>query len=208
MTAIHQAIQALAEAETTLKRSIAEAAERGEYSSIEQLARWASAIGVMCSEPQSPANQDGTLIKALSAAPVRSAVVEKSKALRVSAKGKRRSYPVFAKFGEMLVKIAWSKSSKSEYQHKSPRAAIRKLADSLARLAKNNAVVAMEKVLPLKADDGSEFPDYQVYVSLAWLREIGAVKQIGRQGYRIKKVDELGQKIDAAWNSLPEAIPN
>lgn len=208
MNAIHQAVQALTTTETTLKRLIGEAADRGEYSSIENLARWASAIGAMCAEQTPATRQNETVPNSDLPAPAKSVANSKPKALRAGGKTKRRSYPVFAKSGDMLVKIAWSKSSKSEYQHKSPRAAIKKLADSFARYAKGNAVVAMDKVLPLKGDDGSEIPDYQVYVSLAWLRQIGAVKQNGRQGYTIKTASELSQKIDTAWNALPDAIPN
>ena len=207
MNAIHQAVHALTEAETALKRLIAEAAERGEYSSIENLARWASTLGAMCAEQSPATHQSEATLSPGSPVPVKSVAITKPKGVRANGRAKRRSYPVFAKSGDMLVKIAWSKSSKSEYQHKSPRAAIKKLAESLARHAKSNAVVSMEKVLPLKADDGSEIPDYQVYVSLAWLRQIGAVKQNGRQGYTVKKISELVQKIDTAWNTLPAAIP-
>jgi len=114
-------------------------------------------------------------------------------------------YPAFAKSGDVLVKIAWSKSSKSEYQHKSPRMVIKVLANSFTHHAKSGGVVSMDNVLPLKADDGTEIPDYQAYVSLAWLRQIGAVKQNGRQGYTVKKVDDLLQEIEVAWSKLPEA---
>ncbi len=134
-----------------------------------------------------------------------SPVLKKKAPPRTSGHSKRRTYPVFAKSDDVLVKIAWSKSSKSEYQHKSPRTVTNVLAESLTHHARSRAVVSMDKILPLKASDGSEIPDYQVYVSLAWLRHIGAVKQNGRQGYTVKKLDELLQKIDAAWANLPEA---
>jgi hypothetical protein len=112
---------------------------------------------------------------------------------------------VFAKSGDVLVKIAWSKSSKTEYQHKAPRNVVQKLADALARRSEGGSIISMDTVLPLKADDGSQIPDYQVYVSLAWFRQIGAVKQNGRQGYTVKKASELLQQVEAAWADLPRA---
>ncbi|MHB9046187.1 MAG: hypothetical protein ACYC35_09620 [Pirellulales bacterium] len=189
-----------------MKRLIAEAAERGEYSLVEKLAKWASGLGAMCSEEEHVARceQKSTPSDHQGRTPLTSVLSHKTRK-RATAHAKRRAYPAFARSGDTLVKVAWSKSSKSEYQHKAPRMVIKRLADSFAHHARANAVVSMDKILPLKADDGSQIPDYQVYVSLAWLRQIGAVKQNGRQGYTVKKLDDLAQKIDVAWSDLPEA---
>lgn len=207
MSILQLAMQALADAETALKRLISEAAERGDYSSVETMARWASTLGVMCSEKQPLADQAHKIATPSHAQQRASrAPASKRKApSRTSGHSKRRTYPVFAKSGDVLVKIGWSKSSKSEYQHKSPQMAIKVLANSLTHRARNGAVVSMDRILPLRTDDGTEIPDYQAYVSLAWLRQIGAVKQNGRQGYTVKKLDELLQEIDVAWSNLPEA---
>lgn len=197
----------MTDVEAALKGLITEAAERGEYSTVETLARWASSLGGMCSEKQPHAEQANKIATRSNAQRRASpAPTSKRKApSRTSGHSKRRTYPVFAKSGDVLVKIAWSKSSKSEYQHKSPRMVTKVLANSLTHHARSGAVVSMDKILPLKADDGTEIPDYQAYVSLAWLRQIGAVKQNGRQGYTVKKLDELLQEIDVAWSNLPEA---
>jgi len=185
---------------------IGEAAASGDYSAVETLVRWASVLGELsqrerrieappsASSLSPPTNTD--------AEPKNTTGARVAKAM-----GKRRTYPFFARSGDSLVKVAWSKSSKSEYQHKSPRKVALKLAEALARQAKNGAIVAMEKVLPLMLDDGASVPDYQVYVSLAWFRQIGAVKQNGRQGYTIKQPSELGKKIESAWSELAEGEP-
>jgi hypothetical protein len=81
---------------------------------------------------------------------------------------------------------------------------VSKLAEVLGRNGKAGSLISMDKVLPLKLDDGSDVPDYQSYVSLAWFRQIGAVEQIGRQGYTIKKPADLPGVVQAAWNDLPE----
>ena len=208
MTTLQRAIQTLTEAESTMKRLIGEAAAIGEYSSVETLLRWAVTLGSMCAESskesvpsdQSPSSDD--------AVPPVTQPAAKPRSPPKSSQSKRRSYPVFAKSGDVLIKIAWSKSSKSEYQHKSPRLVASKLADALARHSRETTVISMDKILPLKADDGTEIPDYQVYVSLAWLRRIGAVKQNGRQGYTIENPDDLPQQVQRAWSDLPEATPH
>lgn len=198
MEHLRRAIDSLRQTEASLRRIIGEAAEVGDYSCVETLARWATQLREMC--PETP-RAEGRPSEAPVALEDRSTTTLKPKKPAV----RRRSYPFFTKFGETLVKIAWSKTSKSEYQHKSHKSVAEKLAEVLSRHGKNGAVVAMERVLPLKLDDGSEVPDYQVYVSLAWLRQIGVVKQNGRQGYTIKKPGELGKIVAAAWSELTEA---
>ena len=206
MSILQRAIHVLTDAEAALKRLIGEAAERGEYSSVETLARWANGLGAMSAKEQQAVQQNKAAAPSDTQGPVSTAITSKRKTFsRTSGHSKRRKYPVFVKSGDTLVKIAWSKSSKSEYHHKSPRMVVRVLADTLTHRARSGAIVSMDTLLPLKADDGSEIPDYQAYVSLAWLRQIGAVEQNGRQGYTVKKPDELRGKIDAAWASLPEA---
>jgi hypothetical protein len=208
MSILQNAIDTLVSAEAAMKRLIAEAAEHGDYSLVEKLAKWAGSLGGMYTEEQSAAqsNRQPSVPSGNEATTPPVAVATKRKAsTKKPGHSKRRAYPVFAKSGDSLVKIAWSKSSKSEYHHKSPRFVAKVLADSLIRQDKESAIVSMDKILPLKTDDGSEIPDYQVYVSLAWLRKVGAVKQNGRQGYTVKKTNDLQAVIDNAWSNLPEA---
>jgi hypothetical protein len=205
MSILQRATQTVAEAESSLRRMIGEAAESGDYPVVETLAVWASMLNELCKNEhrvESLAEQPIQQVTCKITTPTNAKATTASKAI-----GKRRSYPYFARSGDTIVKLAWSKSSKSEYQHKSPRTVAVRLADTLSRQSKNGAVVAMERVLPLKLDDGTPVPDYQVYVCLAWFRQIGAVKQNGRQGYSIKAPTELGKLIEAAWCELAEAKP-
>lgn len=198
MSILQRAIGVVTEAEASLRRMIGEAAENGDYSSVETLARWAQNLNDLCSE----SIQSWPATAKPASAPV---AIAHSKPVRTS--GKRRSYPLFAKSSDTLVKIGWSKSSKSEYQHKSPRAVLTELVAALAKQGKNGSVVSMDKILPLKLGEDSEVPDYQVYVGLAWIRQIGAVKQNGRQGYTINNPGELTNTVEAAWSKLPDAKP-
>lgn len=205
MSILQRAGEVIANAEAELRRLIGDAAEKGDYSSIEAITKWASLLGELCSN-QGPPNTYEPLAHTRAVAnpaPTTSKEADKRRGVR-----KRRSYPYFAKAGESLVKVAWSKSSKSEYQHKAPRVVAVKLAEALAQRSKGGAIIPMDKVLPLKLDDGSDIPDYQAYVSLAWLRHTGAVKQNGRQGYSIKKPNELITCVEAAWAQLVEVRPS
>ena len=66
-------------------------------------------------------------------------------------------------------------------------------------------VIPMDGILPLNAEDGSEIPDYQSYLCLAWLRSIGAVTQKGREGYmRGNSKTPLPEQVESAWPELPE----
>jgi hypothetical protein len=63
-----------------------------------------------------------------------------------------------------------------------------------------------DKLLPLKDPaDGSRVPDYQAYVALAWLKELGIVKQLGRKsGYKLAAEQQAEATITTAWAALEE----
>lgn len=199
---MQKAAQLLMESEASLRRLIIEAAEAADYQSAETLIRWAGALAEMASP--------GSLKSAPTSASSSSPTVGNGRATSpptTKTVAKRRSYPIFARAGTNLVKIGWSKSSRSEYHHKSPLAVVKKLAEVLGRRTTNSAVVRMDRVLPLRLDDGSDVPDYQTYVSLAWFRQIGAVTQNGRQGYTVRRPSELPGIVQAAWDGLAEVKP-
>ena len=70
----------------------------------------------------------------------------------------------------------------------------------------------MEDVLPLHDEEHAEIPSYQVYLSLAWLREIRAVAQHGRDGYSVRSPSDLRRLVTESWQLLrdraqhPQAI--
>ena len=120
----------------------------------------------------------------------------------VQRRGRLGQYPRFLREGENLVKIGWSKSEKTEYEHKSPKRVLAVLCETLDNA--NGKRVAMNKVLPLRDPaDGSAIPHYQPYVCLAWLRSVGLVIQHGRQGYSLAKGTDLEKSVEMNWASLP-----
>ena len=53
--------------------------------------------------------------------------------------------------------------------------------------------------MPVPDSAGGEIPSYQVYLTLAWLRHVGAVEKKGRSGYVLRS----GLDLDAIWDRIP-----
>jgi len=124
-----------------------------------------------------------------------------------TAKGNRaqkRRYPKFLRQGDELVKIGWSPSEKTEYEHRSPRKVLLLLAAEIANVGANGRRFTMDRVIPLQdPTDGRCIPDYQVYLCLAWFRELGFVIQHGRQGYSLASKAPIEPLLETHWSNLP-----
>jgi hypothetical protein len=116
---------------------------------------------------------------------------------------RKGEYPKFVREGDSLIKIGWSKSDKAEYEHKSTKKVLSLLVPSIAKSGASGKKFSMEKLLPLKDEDGGEVPGYQAYLCLAWLRTTGLVQQHGRQGYTISKKVDFPNSVETAWENLP-----
>ncbi len=208
---IQKAVVNLKETEVELRNLIGEAASKGDYSTVEVLARWASSVvdmGAGYGLSVKPTLRHEKVSIASPPSESNDSKVSKSNPKVSKSPSKKRIYPFFAKSGNTLVKVAWSKSSKSEYQHKSPLDVLNSLVAALIVSSENGSIVTMEKVLPIKLQDGSEVPDYQSYVCLAWLRQTELVKQNGRMGYTVEAPSQLKEATENYWNALPEYKPS
>ena len=121
---------------------------------------------------------------------------------------KRRStrpagYPKFDVEGNSLVKISWSKTKKSEYVHKAPKRVLESLIGTLLELGGKREVVATERMFPLE-DNGNQYPDYQSYLCLLWLKENKLVIHHGREGYQVAEPDSLQTNCERLWVELFE----
>ena len=121
----------------------------------------------------------------------------------------RNEYPRFLRNGNELVKIGWSRKKRGEYVHKAPRAAVDALLRAIAARQSGARLFTADELFshdrPLKDPaTGQEWPAYQAYVALAWLRAVGVVRAHGRRGYSIVSKEPLPQAVEAAWNCLPE----
>ena len=199
-----QAVEVLAEAETKLRKLVAEAATAGAYDAIPMVAEWARIIGAMARESL---GAEGVKEQAVQVNADESPRGEGSRSGAPIAKG---AYPRFFRRADSLVKIGWSRNEKKEYEHGAPRYAVDLLAIAIARKSRNGNVFTAKDIFPLRVKDGghtSEVPTYQAYVALAWLRQAGLVKQLGRRGYSVRKSlsMRLPDAVAAEWQKLPEA---
>lgn len=188
-------------AESSLRELIQTAVVEGQYDRVAVLARWAEQLAQIGGNGSDRANDaQDSAVSRHGRAKVSSGV----KARR-SSRGKRArsKYPIFRRSGDNLIKIAWSKASKSEYQHQSPKAVVLALLQKMLEAQNDDALITMDNVLPLSTNDQPEVPSYQSYACLAWLREIGVVEQHGRQGYSVVAEAAARELVETSWGELP-----
>jgi hypothetical protein len=224
MGTLQEATGILRTAEQGLRDLIAAAAARGEYDDLPRLAEWAKHVSAILNDqpmpdrlpepaqmqaPPAPANAD-TRANGNPAIPRGrrdSGSTQRSK-LRPRVKGvagrrTKTDYPKFFREGELLVKVGWSKGDRKTYEHKAPRRVVDALVQTLVQAGKGGQRFVMEGLLPLKDQtDNSDIPDYQSYLTLAWLRSAGLIVQHGRQGYSLPPDSDLPRETAQLWAAL------
>lgn len=188
----------LRDAETNLRQLAAEAASAGDYAAIIKVAAWAKAVSDLVKSSAAEANAKLPAVQ-------RDAVAAKPQSAprRSTAKAPDR-YPRFYRQGDQLIRVAWSKREKKEYQHKAPHSALTALAAALAEAGKEGRVFSTDQVLPIRGTaDGNEIPNYQSYVCIAWLKQTGLIDQHGRQGYSVPRLAEFKDAVESIWRTLP-----
>ncbi len=202
-----RAAQILQHAETSLRTLVAEAAANGDYETVVRLASWARSVGDLVKTAVGGSEQHANRgqSRQVGINERRQSLAGQSARKAVPPGDSRKAYPRFFRQGEQLVKVAWSKREKKEYQHKAPFAVLMALSSAVAKVGADGRVFSTERILPLEHSvDGTDIPTYQVYVCLALLRRVGLVDQHGRQGYSIREVKEFAQAVESAWRQLPE----
>jgi len=208
------AITALEECEKSLRQAAASALTDGNYGKARQIMAWAENVASMAmvarstraadQAAQSNAGQgvalgEGEALEAGSEAPASAGRMGAGEARMLS-----DEYPRFMRRGDELVKIGWSKSDRTEYQHRAPRHAVDAVVTRINDLAAMGEAFPSEKISPLKdTQTGGVFPTYQIFVALGWLRKLGLVKQEGRKsGYTIRRDRSLVEEVALAWETL------
>jgi hypothetical protein len=194
MAIAKQAQEVLSSAERKLRELVGMAAGGGDYDTAERIMAWAKVLAELTAEHTSPETPSSKGV-------LRSPQPAAHRQSRTPTKGK---YPQFFRRGDNLVKIGWSKTERKEYEHKTPRRVLDTLANAIARRSNNGKVFTAKQLFPLKDGDGSEFPGYQNYVALAWLRTVGLVKQHGRRGYTAKFGSQLPNAVISAWQTVSQ----
>ena len=184
-------------AEAQLRALILESATAGEY---QEVARLASAADVLA-----------RLLKSLDVdrgVDEGTSTLEKDPSSTGQALHRRRRsprlYPRFERDDDKLVKVAWSKRNRTEYEHRAPRGVVDTLLEAISKRKGEGTKFEATDVLPLKDGARREIPSYQAYLALAWLRQEGIVTKHGRDQYSLKPGSTTPQRILEIWQALPE----
>ncbi len=189
MNSLQLAAEIIQEAEASLRELVSKAATSGDYAGVLKITSWAQAIGGLVKKAPNA-----------EAAPISAPAAKNKKKPLVT----KDDYPQFYRQGDQLIRIAWSKKEKKEYQHKAPQVVLRSLAKAMAEVGKDGRVFATDTFLPISDADGAEIPAYQAYVGIALLKQTALIDQHGRQGYSIPRVAEFKEAVEAVWQKLPE----
>lgn len=203
-----RAVEALRAAEAALRDIITQALAAKAYRDLAKVAAAADAVAALISElsggvpvatPVSPsAAQEPENLRASTSASNRATAARTS-----NAASRRIGYPRFLRDGDRLVKVAWSKKERKPYEHRAPQAIIQTLIDAVRKRKGEGKLFEAANVLPLVTESGEEYPSYQSYLALAWLRHVGIVAKKGRDGYILKRGVATSQKLEELWAILP-----
>jgi hypothetical protein len=200
MDHVRRATDVLKHAEIGLRDLVSKAATNGDYDSVVKIASWAGAVSDLLKRAAtSKSNGPFSPPKGKENPPQR----PRNTGHPVSASMAQNGYPRFFRQGDTVVRVAWSKREKDEYQHKAPQVVLRVLGGAMARVGADGRVFSTDDFLPIRDADGSEIPSYQAYVGIALLKQAGLIDQHGRQGYSIPRLAEFPDSIEAVLKKLP-----
>ena len=211
IAALHAADQRV---RADLRTIIVEAVAAEAYADVASIARIAGALSNLLRQLDSDVD-GGESESALSA--VRSLGAGQPDSVRAVAEGQKRharkgspreQYPQFLRDGDRLVKVAWSKKERGPYEHRAPRAVIQALVNAVQKNKGEGKLFQAGDVMPLKNSAHEEYPSYQSYLALNWLREIGVIRKKGREGYILQSRAATTDKLERLWAGLPLAEPN
>lgn len=216
MDTIQNALKIIHDAEQDLRDLISTAASQQRYDDVKKLAELANALAIVSIDAatETPSsNQVSSESKKLNVESPKERRTKKPPRSTASSKGpaqttKRRTpkakagYPKFVRDGDRLVKVGWSKKNKEEYEHRVPRETVLAFANFLDDNIEENKIFEIDGLFPVTDVSGAEIPGYQVYVIVAWLRELGVFEKKGRDGYLIHDKSVLKGDWDEQWNSL------
>lgn len=190
--------------EKSLRGLIERALADQQYGEVAAIAQMANAIARLTrgSEagslgPEDNGLVDGESTEHLPAAPPSGAKVRVRRTARAS------EFPRFEREGDKLIKVGWSKRDDRVYEHRAPQQVVFLVASTIGSKVHRKGVFTMDRVLPLTDKAGTEIPSYQAYVALAWLRSIGTVKRLGKEGYRLVDGALDLSALQRSWDAIP-----
>jgi len=203
MDATERAVGVLLEAEEKLAAVLRDSVEARAYEAVASVAAISNRLAGLIEEVQQrdplPPSHSGDLSQRPRSEPSPNNNPGNRASSKVS-RGRPGAYPRFARDGDRLVKIGWSKKEGKEYEHRASRTAVQGVVSALR--ANEDREFSMDDLLPMTDHEGEEIPSYQAYLVLAWLRSWGAVQKASRGGY-VCQSERLEQgELDAAWEDI------
>jgi hypothetical protein len=205
---LKQAQRILSDAEGRLRGLIADATAAQRYDDVAKLAVLARELVLVV---RSAADGEPADTRVRSAAPGNlpvqdSAVKQASLQPRPSvAAAASVGYPRFERQGDRLVKFAWSKKDRREYEHRASAEVIFRVAELFEQRCSIGTPFLMDALMPFKMPNGSDIPSYQAYLALAWFRSFAAVESRGKDGYAVA-IPNLQTQVRLTWDSTPDAL--
>jgi hypothetical protein len=182
--------------ENVLRGLIAEAAKSGDYEGIDVARMTAGRVRDLISDLEANHSSTSKLSVPLRTSPT-------GPATNGSGQGPKKTkgvYPRFAVEDGVLCKVGWSKKEKLEYVHKIPRDAYENTIRIIGEIAGGKRLFTSQHIAEQLQSRGFTVPIYQVYLTLAVLREHKIIRKKGRDGYfSDRDVVALGGKL---WTEL------
>jgi len=184
----------LSEGEKQIREVISEAAKQGDYGGVDTAKNVAVRIGEIGSQLEGKLQNDST----------KGTKTKETKVRKKDKTDSRRSrstdYPRFKISKDDLTKIGWSKKQKREYSHKVPRTIFKRTLQTIDELTSSGTgPFTTEQIIDTLNASNNEFvPSYQVYIVIAFLRNMLCIKQLGRDGYEIPT--DVADRAAEAWN--------
>lgn len=190
---IEKILGILTKTESDLRELIVEAAQAGDYRSVDTARAAAVNIHDLLTRIANPSSK-------LESKFASKASGRKKKS--ASRKGIKSKYPKFDVRNGTLIRIGWSKKQRREYTHKVPRFAFNQTVKGMVALAQSGAgpFMAEQIIEQVNSMEAETIPSYRVYVVLGLLRQTNCIKQVGREGYDIPV--ELVEKAENGWAKL------
>ena len=197
MSTVQDAKNVLHDAETTLRAHIEQCLAEKRYADVAEIAALAEGVARLI---RASAGEIDTVFRG--APPL--ATVPMARPTPPTRKAGKKVYPIFLRDGDRLVKIGWSKKTKAEYEHRTPREVPDLLLAAIRSKVAEGELFAATDVIPLSAGAGADdVPDYQTYLALKWIHTEGVISKNGRDRYALEpgKLGPTG--LNEIWQRLP-----
>ncbi len=204
-TFLDQARLALTEAENAVRRILSAASKKGAYDEVSVLSDVARLFGHMRERLEAGSAGDGKVDRLSGADSPTRDDGPVSHELRRPHNGQPRERaraPTFVRDGVDLIKIGWSRTKGSDYEHRAPLDVAHLAVKSILKAGGAKRLVSSNKFLPLVDSDDVEVPSYQSYLCIAWLVQEGFLGRHGRRGYTVFDADGIERRVQLCWEAL------